>query len=128
MNEQEKIAAALQKALPDIPLVLRREGMHHAPGINVYRFTRTDQPSRSMPFNGTMLHVMYDHGPSDPFGENPNLHDEWVAQVREFVTEAYPVRYRKASHMDLAMFLIENPRTLWTRSRALDLARMEAGG
>jgi hypothetical protein len=118
-TEQQRIESVLREKLPDIPLISRKEGERSGAGMNVYRFTRTDFPSRAYPANGTMIAVM-----SDPFGENPTLHAEWVSRVTEIITKEWPNRYR-ALLGEPSMFLIENSRTRWTQARRLARNRPE---
>jgi hypothetical protein len=123
MTETERIAARLREALPDVPLIhLRTEGMRGQAGMNVYPFSRPDFPSRSYPCKGTMIRVAYDLGPSDPMSGS-TLHAEWVEKVRQFVLAEWPDRYRPLNGLDVSMFLIENPRTKWTRKRIAENAK-----
>jgi hypothetical protein len=117
-TETAPIVALLRERVPDIPLHETAEGGPWHEGINVYRFTRPDLPSRTSPYKGTMVLVMY-----APEQESERLWPERSGRVREALLDAYGDRYRPLGTGLLDGVLIEDPRTGYSRRRRADYAQ-----
>lgn len=122
LSEVARIAALLTERLPDTPVTVGKEGGPWPEGVVVYRFERKDQPSRTYPYKGTMVRVMY-----APETESEVLYPDRVARVCEVLLEAYGERYRRFPTGDSGI-LIEGPRTRYTRERKAEYAQRAALG
>lgn len=109
-----------------LPIHLTTEGSgSYRPGINVYRLTRPDLPSRDAPYRGIFVQVMY-----EPQGESEARHEEWAAQVREALLRAFPDRYRPlmGGIEGASGTLIEDPKTPYAAWRAAENAKRASLG
>ena len=95
----------------------------YAPGLNLWRMTRPDLPTRSAPYRGVVVAVMY-----EPQTESEERYEEWAARVRAALLAAYPDRYRPIPFAGLGTFLIEDPDTPYTRWRTAENAKRASLG
>lgn len=100
----------------DVPVTQTAESGPYTAGINVWRMTRADQPSRTYPYRGVMVQVMY-----QPQGASETLHEEWISRVRAALLETYPDRYRPMV-VGTGM-LIQDANTGYTRWRTEENAK-----
>lgn len=100
-----------------IPLHRTVESGPYLPGINVWRLTRPDVPTRTHPYRGTLVTVMY-----APQTDSEARHDEWAARVRDALLTAYPDRYRPLPTAGSSSVLIEDPDTAYVKWRAAENA------
>lgn len=123
MNKQmREIVNFLREALPDIPVHVTDEGGPYADGINVWRFSRRDYPSRSFPSKGTMVRVMY-----SPEQESEELWPERVRRVQEAMLPVYGDRW-VPSALDPERVLIQDPDTAYAAHRRAEyVKRAELG-
>ncbi len=106
----QEIIDFLRERLPDIPLHVAAEGGPWRAGVNVYRLERTDLPSRSRPYAGTAVAVMYDVNTEVESGE-------WRKQVQAALLPAFGDRFRPMETIGSAL-LFEDPDTQYSRLRA----------
>lgn len=101
-----------------IPIYVTERSGPYRPGINLWRWTSPDLPSRTYPYRGIAVTVMY-----EPQTESEERHAEWFAQVRETLLAVFPDRYRPTPDTGSSLTMIEDPRTPYARWRAAENAK-----